>query len=128
MGTSGRFSSALRTSHASAGSGAQKLLLFPALKHKTTMAESRLPGLPGGFESGELEALRPYLLRFALLQLRDAAAAEDAVQETLLAALRTGSRYAGRSTLKTWLTGILKHKIIDQVRRQSREQPLDRPD
>jgi len=63
-------------------------------------------------------------MRYALLQLRDPAAAEDVVQETLLAAVEGGERFSGRSTFKTWLTGILKHKIIDQMRRQSREQPL----
>ena len=63
-----------------------------------------------------------------LLQLRDQTAAEDAVQETLLAALQAGAAYAGRSSVKTWLVGILKHKIIDTHRRQAREQPLVRPD
>jgi RNA polymerase sigma-70 factor (ECF subfamily) len=72
----------------------------------------------------EVESFRGYLTRYALLQLRDQSAAEDAVQETLLAALQGGARFSGRSTVKTWLTGILKHKIIDQVRRQLREQPL----
>jgi RNA polymerase sigma-70 factor (ECF subfamily) len=57
------------------------------------------------------------------LQLRDAAAAEDAVQEALLAALAGEARFAGRSNLRTWLTGILKHKIVDTIRRQSRERP-----
>ncbi len=69
----------------------------------------------------QIEALRPYLLRYARLQLRDAAAAEDAVQEALLAALAAEASYAGRSNLRTWLTGILKHKIVDAIRRQSRE-------
>lgn len=71
-----------------------------------------------------LEQYRGYLLRYAVLQLRDPAAAEDAVQETLLAAIEASSRYSGKSSIKTWLTGILKHKIIDHVRRQRREQPL----
>lgn len=71
----------------------------------------------------QIEGLRPYLLRYAALQLRDSAAAEDAVQETLLAALAGESGFAGRSNLRTWLTGILKHKIVDAIRRQSREQP-----
>ena len=75
-------------------------------------------------DPGEVERFRSYLTRYALLQLRDQSAAEDAVQETLLAALQGGARFSGRSTLKTWLTGILKHKIIDQLRRQQREQPL----
>ena len=68
----------------------------------------------------QIEALRPYLLRFASLQLRDAAAAEDAVQEALVAALAGESGFAGRANLRTWLTGILKHKIVDTVRRQAR--------
>lgn len=65
--------------------------------------------------------MRPYLLRFATLQLRDVASAEDAVQETLLAALAGEANFAGRSNLRTWLTGILKHKIIDAIRRTSRD-------
>ena len=73
--------------------------------------------------AAQLEQYRGYLLRYAVLQLRDETAAEDAVQETLLAALQ--SDFAGRSSVKTWLTGILKHKIIDHFRRQSREQPLE---
>ena len=71
-----------------------------------------------------LEEERGYLVRYARLQLRDAAAAEDAAQETLVAALLAEKSYAGRSSLRTWLTGILKHKIIDAMRKASREQPL----
>jgi len=67
---------------------------------------------------------RAYLLRYAGLQLRDSHAAEDAVQETLLAALAGEAGFAGRSNLRTWLTGILKHKIIDAIRRSSREATL----
>lgn len=70
------------------------------------------------------EAHRGYLLRFALLQLRDPQLAEDAVQETLLAALGGRGGFEGRSSLRTWLTGILKHKIADIQRRQARELPL----
>lgn len=69
----------------------------------------------------ELETLRPDLLRFARLQLRDAAAAEDAVQETLLAALTGSHRFESRSSYKTWLIAILRNKIIDIIRGQSRE-------
>ena len=71
--------------------------------------------------SGELQEHRAYLYRYALLQLRDANRADDVVQETLLAAIEGGDRYAGRSSVKTWLTGILKHKITDLFRKQSRE-------
>jgi RNA polymerase sigma-70 factor (ECF subfamily) len=69
----------------------------------------------------ELNALRPDLLRFAHLQLRDAAAAEDAVQETLLAALKGSQGFESRSSYKTWLISILRNKIIDIIRGQSRE-------
>jgi len=62
-----------------------------------------------------------YLYRFALLQLRDEAAAEDAVQETLLAALGAWERFSGQSTVRTWLTGILKHKILDLFRKRAKE-------
>ena len=69
----------------------------------------------------EVEKQRAYLLRYASLQLRDAHAAEDTVQETLLAALAGEAGFAGRSNLRTWLTGILKHKIVDAIRRARRE-------
>ena len=78
-----------------------------------------------GWDRSELEGHRAYLLRFASLQLRDAAAAEDAVQETLLAAVRGAAAFDGRSAVRTWLTGILKHKIIDQLRRDARQRPLE---
>ena len=70
-----------------------------------------------------VERERPYLLRYASLQLRDTHAAEDAVQETLLAALAGEAGFGERATLRTWLTGILKRKIIDAIRRASREAP-----
>jgi RNA polymerase sigma-70 factor (TIGR02943 family) len=69
----------------------------------------------------QVEALRPQLIRFARVQVRNDAWAEDAVSETLLAALERPQSFAGQSQLKTWLVGILKHKIIDQLRRHSRE-------
>jgi len=62
-----------------------------------------------------------YLFRFALVRLRDPAKAEDAVQETFLAALKGGDRFAGRSAEKSWLVGILKNKICDYFRKASRE-------
>lgn len=76
----------------------------------------------------EVEGQRTYLLRYASLQLRNPAAAEDAVQDTLVAALAGESGFAGRSNLRTWLTGILKHKIIDAIRKASRETTLQEDD
>jgi RNA polymerase sigma-70 factor (TIGR02943 family) len=69
----------------------------------------------------QVEALRGALLRFARGQLRNDAWAEDAVSETLLAALERPQSFGGQSQLKTWLVGILKHKVIDQLRRHARE-------
>ena len=71
--------------------------------------------------AAEAQKHRGYLLRVALLQLRDRDAAEDVVQETLLAALTGQASFTGKSTLKTWLTGILKHKVVDAIRRRQRE-------
>lgn len=72
----------------------------------------------------ELEAIRPALLRFALLQLRNEALAEDAVQEALLAVLEKPDSYAGKSSFRTYVTGILKYKIIDILRSSSKEKQL----
>lgn len=69
----------------------------------------------------QLAALRPALLAIARLQLRNDAWAEDAVSETLIAALEGAPRFAAQSQLKTWAVGILKHKIVDHFRRAKRE-------
>jgi RNA polymerase sigma-70 factor (ECF subfamily) len=65
------------------------------------------------------------LFRFALLRIHNETTAEDLVQETLLAAWSAQSRRSGESSERTWLIGILKHKIVDHVRRSWREQPLE---
>ena len=62
-----------------------------------------------------------YLFKFALLRLRDESKAEDAVQETFLAALKGGKSFQGRSAEKSFLVGILKNKIYDHFRKASRE-------
>ncbi len=62
-----------------------------------------------------------YLFGFAVSRLRDPARAEDAVQETFLAALKGGRSFAGKSAEKSWLIGILKNKIADYFRKAGRE-------
>ncbi|MGA0025175.1 MAG: sigma-70 family RNA polymerase sigma factor [Burkholderiales bacterium] len=84
------------------------------------MIKESAPALDAATIAGE----RAYLLRYALMNLRNPAQAEDAVQETLLAAMEGAARFSGKSAVRTWLTGILKHKIIDHLRRSGREQPL----
>ena len=69
----------------------------------------------------QVEGLQPQLLRFARTQLRNEAWAEDAVSDTVLAALEKPQSFAGQAQLKTWLVGILKHKVVDQLRRHRRE-------
>lgn len=75
--------------------------------------------------AAEIETHRRYLMRVAQLQLRDADAAQDVVQDTIVAALAGAARFDGRSSVRTWLTGILKHKIVDAIRhRQKAPLPL----
>jgi RNA polymerase sigma-70 factor (ECF subfamily) len=68
----------------------------------------------------QIETHRRYLMRVAQLQLRDGDLAQDVVQDTLVAALTGAAGFDGRSSLKTWLTGILKHKIVDAIRRKQK--------
>lgn len=65
------------------------------------------------------------LYYYAWMQLRNKHDAENAVQETLLAALKSKDKFAGKSTELTWLTGILRHKIMDHFRRQKRQAQVD---
>ena len=71
--------------------------------------------------SNDVAGSRPYLLRFARLQLRNDVWAEDAVADTLLAALEKPDSFGGKSSLNTWLVGILKYKIIDCIRANKSE-------
>ncbi|RFB69760.1 MULTISPECIES: sigma-70 family RNA polymerase sigma factor [unclassified Herbaspirillum] len=64
-------------------------------------------------------AERSMLVRFARLHLQEDTA-EDAAQETLLAALQNPAGYSGKSSLRTWLVGILKHKIVDVLRKEKK--------
>jgi RNA polymerase sigma-70 factor (ECF subfamily) len=65
------------------------------------------------------------LYRFALMRVRDAATAEDLVQETLIAAMKARGAFRGEATDKTWLIGILKNKVIDHLRKAAREVAWD---
>jgi RNA polymerase sigma-70 factor (ECF subfamily) len=77
----------------------------------------------------EIEGHRPYLMRYALAQLRDAQMAEEAVQEALMAALESLASFGGKSTLRTWLTSILRFKVVDLQRKavsdRARLEPTD---
>ncbi|MDA3919416.1 MAG: sigma-70 family RNA polymerase sigma factor [Salinisphaera sp.] len=74
---------------------------------------------------GWLERHGDALYAFALRRLCDPVTAEDLVQETLLAAWRSRAAFRSESTERTWLIGILKHKCIDEIRRQQRAAVVD---
>src|SRR5215472_18275796 len=71
-----------------------------------------------------LEAHADYLFNLAVGQVGDKTAAEDLVQETFLAALKARDSFRGQSSDRTWLVGILRHKIYDHLRRICRERPV----
>ncbi len=67
-----------------------------------------------------------FLYRFALFRVKVPPVAEDLVQETFLAALKSRYNFQGRSSTRTWLIAILKHKIVDHIRKRIREQASDK--
>ena len=76
----------------------------------------------------DLELMRPALVRFAMLQLHNTGAADDVVQDALVAVLEKPNRFAGQSSLRTYVTAILKNKIIDTMRAKRRELPIEAGD
>ena len=64
------------------------------------------------------------LFGFAVLRVRDHAAAQDLLQETFLAAIKAKESFAGRSNERAWLFGILRNKLVDFYRLQHRELPF----
>jgi len=68
-----------------------------------------------------VDAHADYLFNFAMGQIRDRGVAEDLVQETLLAAFKSQNSFGGKSSERTWLVGIMRHKIYDHLRKVCRE-------
>lgn len=85
----------------------------------------RAMGALAHIDGRELEQYRTHLMRYAQWLLGNREAAQDAVQDTLLAALHAPRSFDGRSSLRTWLFGILKHKVMDAFRQRGREVPLE---
>ncbi len=77
------------------------------------------------FDFTTLAEHRVYLLKIARIELRDEALAEDLVSDALTQAFERREQFRGTSSLRTWLTAILKNRIIDVLRKQWREQPLE---
>lgn len=65
-----------------------------------------------------VERYGDYLFNYAVVRVNDRGKAEDLVQETFLAGLKAQDRFRGESTERTWLTSILKRKIIDTYRKK----------
>ena len=72
-----------------------------------------------------IEECGDYLFRYAMMRVSNRETAEDLVQDTLIAAIKGYENFEGRSTIKTWLVGILKNKIIDHIRKVSRRGKLE---
>jgi RNA polymerase sigma-70 factor, ECF subfamily len=72
-----------------------------------------------------IAAHREHLLSFARRRLRDPALAEDVVHDVFAAVIAGQARFEQRSSLRTWLVAILKHKIVDAVRMRAGECSLD---
>lgn len=68
-----------------------------------------------------LEEHGDYLFRCALRQGVSRELAEDLVQETLLAGIRGRSGFRGQASVRSWLTSILRNRLIDHFRKTSRE-------
>ncbi len=65
------------------------------------------------------------LYAYALMRVRDGSVAEDLVQDTLLAAIKSVDRFKGKSSERTWLIGILKHKVLNHLRQAGRERRFE---
>ena len=81
-------------------------------------------GCEPGLSNDWVETHADYLFNFAIGQVRDTGVAEDLVQETFLAALKSQNDFSGRSSERTWLVGILRHKICDHLRKTCRERAV----
>ena len=83
---------------------------------------------PASASIADVVAHRAYLVRFAMRRLRDPMLAEDAVHDVFEAVLSGRATFAGRAALRSWLTAVLKHKIVDTMRRSPRHESLDDAD
>jgi RNA polymerase sigma-70 factor, ECF subfamily len=83
---------------------------------------------PNGIIIGDdwVDAHADYLFNFAFGQVRDVNIAEDLVQDVFLAAVKARDAFRGQSSVRTWLVGILRHKIYDHLRRSCRERTFRR--
>ena len=95
-----------------------------ATNRKTTMENKNVLSNPANW----VELYGDQLLKYTVVRVRHREIAEEVVQETFLAALKAQKNFSGRSSEKTWLFGILKHKIIDHYRKREKEQQVNAED
>ena len=98
---------------------------FFRMRHRISLSLMSTSSAPQPDFAQQVADAHGYLMRFARLQLRNDAWAEDVVSETMLAALTRPQAFEGKSQLRTWLVGILKHKVVDALRAHKREATLD---
>jgi RNA polymerase sigma-70 factor, ECF subfamily len=92
---------------------------------RTAALTSPASSLPVAVAWSEMVSHRGYLVRFAQRRLGDPLLAEDAVHDVFEAVLSGRAAFGGRAALRSWLTAVLKHKIVDIVRRQAMFESLD---
>jgi RNA polymerase sigma-70 factor (ECF subfamily) len=112
------------------GSGLRQLYGPPArvffANARTAMASiASTSSPPVTIEFETLAEHRPYLMKVARLELRDEHLAEDCVSDVLTQAYEHRDKFRGESSLRTWLTSILRNRCVDLLRKQWREQPLE---
>lgn len=83
------------------------------------------PGVAASARWADMLSHRDDLVRFARRRLRDPLLAEDAVHDVFVAVLSGRAVFGGHCTLRSWLTAVLKHKIVDAVRRSAPTESLD---
>jgi RNA polymerase sigma-70 factor (TIGR02943 family) len=66
-----------------------------------------------------VESYADYLYAYTIARISDEEQAKDLVQETFLAALEKADKFEGKSSERTWLTAILRNKIVDVYRKKS---------
>jgi RNA polymerase sigma-70 factor (ECF subfamily) len=109
-----------------ANSSAQTPVFHPALRGQ---APDLAPaGTPVEVSWRDLVSHRDYLVRFAQRKLHDPMLAEDVVHDVFEAVLCGRALFAGRSALRSWLTAVLKNKIVDLIRQRASWDSLDAMD
>lgn len=91
----------------------------------TALISASASNAAGAICWNEMMAHRSYLVRFAQRKLHDPMLAEDVVHDVFEAVISGRAVFAGRSALRSWLTAILKNKLVDLIRERARYHELD---